>query len=80
MNYSDNIVVSALSSIFSENRSTYDTQGNPVLNKIQEPIVSAPPEVQLIIREVLQVEKDRLYKKSAKINDDVLKIIKEAVQ
>jgi hypothetical protein len=50
-------------------------------NEISEPIESAPPEVKQIIEKVLQWEKKRLDKKSkSHINDDVLKIIKEAVQ
>lgn len=50
-------------------------------NAIEEPINSASEEVYQIITRVLQLEKDRLYKKSLKnINDDILTIIKEVVQ
>jgi hypothetical protein len=50
-------------------------------NTIEEPINSASEEVNKIITRVLQLEKDRLYKKSLKnINDDVLSIIKEVIQ
>ena len=50
-------------------------------NDVQEPILTAPPEVRQIIERVWQVEKSRLDKKSfSHINDDILKIVKEAVQ
>lgn len=50
------------------------------LNNVQEPITTAPPETRQIIERVLQLEKDKLYKKSPRnINDDILTIIKEAV-
>jgi hypothetical protein len=80
VNYSENIVVSALSSIFAEKKSGYNAKGNNALSHIQEPIVTAPPEVKQIIQEVLEIEKDRLYKRAPKINDDILKIIKEVIQ
>lgn len=51
------------------------------INDVQEPITSAPPEVRQIIEQVLQAEKDKLYMKNPRnINDDILKIVKEAVQ
>ena len=51
------------------------------MNDVQEPITSAPPEVRQIIERVLQAEKDKLYMKIPRnINDDILKIVKEAVQ
>jgi hypothetical protein len=51
------------------------------LQKIQEPITAAPPEVREILEKVLQLEKDKLYLKAPRnINDDILKIIKEVVQ
>ena len=53
----------------------------PGINDVQEPITSAPPEVRKIIERVLQAEKDKLYMKIPRnINDDILKIVKEAVQ
>jgi len=53
----------------------------PSMNDVQEPITSAPSEVRQIIEQVLQAEKDKLYMKFARnINDDILKIVKEAVQ
>jgi len=51
------------------------------INDVQEPIITAAPEVRQIIERVWQVEKGRLDKKSlSHINDDILKIVKEAVQ
>lgn len=53
----------------------------PTINDVQEPITSAPPEVRQIIQAVLKIEKDRLDKNDrGHINEDILKIIKEAVQ
>ncbi len=50
------------------------------LEKVQEPITTAPTEVREIIERVLQLEKDKLYQKAPKnINDDILKIIKEVL-
>ncbi|NEP40649.1 MAG: hypothetical protein F6K35_15985 [Okeania sp. SIO2H7] len=80
VNYSENIVESALSNIFAEKKSGYDVKTNKTLSHIQEPIVTAPPEVRQIIQEVLEIERDRLYKRAPKINDDILKIIKEIIQ
>ena len=51
------------------------------IDDVQEPITSAPPEVRQIIERVWQLEKSRLDKKSlSPINDDILAIVKEAVQ
>jgi hypothetical protein len=51
------------------------------LSSLHEPIEKAPPEVQQIIRNVLKIEKDRLDKNElGRINEDILKIVKEAVQ
>ncbi|HEY9704286.1 MAG TPA: hypothetical protein V6C58_17675 [Allocoleopsis sp.] len=48
---------------------------------VQEPLITASPEVKQIIENVLKWEKRRLEQKSkAHINDDIVKIIKEAVQ
>lgn len=50
------------------------------IDNVQEPILTAPPEVRQIIEQVLQLEKDKLYLKAPRnIHDDILKIIKEAV-
>lgn len=51
------------------------------IQDVQEPITSAPPEIRQIVERVLQAEKDKLYMKIPRyINDDILKIIKEAIQ
>lgn len=53
----------------------------PKQSSINEPIDNAPPAVQQIIRNVLKIEKDRLDKNElGRINEDILKIVKEAVQ
>lgn len=63
----------------SEKTSLYSTSVSS--SDVQEPITSASPEVRQIIERVLQTEKDKLYLKIPRnINDDILKIIKEAVQ
>lgn len=50
------------------------------INNIQEPITSASSEVRQIIERVLELEKEKLYQKNFKhINEDILKIIKQAV-
>jgi uncharacterized protein (UPF0335 family) len=51
------------------------------IDDVQEPITSAPPEVRQIIERVWKLEKGRLDRKSkGHINDDILDIVKEAVQ
>jgi hypothetical protein len=51
------------------------------INKVQEPIIQASPEVREIIEKVLKLEKDKLYQKNLRhINDDILKIIKDVVR
>ena len=56
-------------------------QLNPDLASIQKPITSAPTEVKEIIKQVLQLEKDKLYLKTPRnINEDILNIIKKVVQ
>lgn len=65
--------------VLADKRSKYKTDAG--LNDVQEPITSAPPEVRQIIEQVLQAEKDKLYMKIPRsINDDILRIIKDAVQ
>lgn len=65
--------------VVAEKRAKYNK--TPDLNTVQEPITSASPEVRQIIEQVLQAEKDKLYMKIPRnINDDILRIIKEAVQ
>ncbi len=69
--------------IFAENQPAYHPSNRPheELRDIEEPILSASPEVRTIIERVLQAEKDKLYMKAPRnINDDILKIVKEAIQ
>ena len=50
-------------------------------NHVQQPITDAPPEVKEIIKQVLQLEKDKLYLKTPRnINEDILNIIKQVIQ
>jgi hypothetical protein len=51
------------------------------IDNVQEPIISAPPEVRQIIERVWQIEKSRLDRKTlSHINEDILKVIKEIIQ
>lgn len=51
------------------------------LDQIQEPILTASPEVRQIIERVLKLEKEKLYVKAPRhINDDILTIIKDVIQ
>lgn len=73
------IATQAISTILSEKQSTYNRHVE--LADVQQPIISAPPEVRRIVERVLQAEKDKLYMKHPRnINDDILRIIKEEVQ
>lgn len=50
-------------------------------DEVQEPIITAPPEVRQIIERVWKLEKGRLDKKiNSHINEDILDIIKEEVR
>ncbi len=56
-------------------------ESETILEKVQEPIINAPPEIKAIIERVLALEKDKLYQKNPRnINEDILTIIKEIVQ
>jgi len=51
------------------------------IDDVQEPILNAPGEVRQIIERVWQLEKSRLDRKiNSHINDDILRIVKEAVK
>ncbi|HIK03930.1 MAG TPA: hypothetical protein IGS40_04325 [Trichormus sp. M33_DOE_039] len=51
------------------------------IDDVQEPILNAPPEVRQIIEQVWHLEKNRLDRKSnSPINDEILNIVKGAVQ
>jgi hypothetical protein len=70
----------SLKTLLAEKRSTYRSKTKPNLSELEEPITSASPAVKQIIERVLQLEKDRLYTRNARgINDDILKIIQEAI-
>lgn len=76
--YEDSAIAAIPTNILAEKRSSYQTEKN--FSDVQEPITSAPPEVRQIIERVLEVEKDKLYMRAPRhINDDILKIIKEAI-
>ncbi len=76
--YEDNQSTSISTNILAEKRSSYQTDKG--LSDVQEPITNAPSEVRQIIERVLEVEKDKLYMRAPRhINDDILKIIKEAI-
>ncbi|MFQ3617932.1 MAG: hypothetical protein SNJ57_14290 [Cyanobacteriota bacterium] len=59
-----------------------DPSSTPSLaHAVMQPIESAEPEVQRLIKRVLKAENDKLHLKNPLgINDDILKIIKEEVQ
>ena len=51
------------------------------VSQVQQPITNAPPEIYKIIERVLSLEKSKLSQRSPRnINDDIVQIIKEAVQ
>jgi hypothetical protein len=52
---------------------TIDTQ-DPI-----EPLMREPSEVRIIIQRALKLEAERLFQERPHINDDILRIIKEAV-
>jgi uncharacterized protein (UPF0335 family) len=57
------------------------TQEVEMIDNVQEPIVTAPPDVRQVIEKVLQLEKEKLYLRTPRnINEDVLKIVKDVVQ
>ncbi len=71
--------VPIINQIVSEKRSLYHI--NEHLGSVEEPILTASPEIRKIIERVLKAEKDKLHRSSLRnINDDILQIIKEEVQ
>jgi hypothetical protein len=76
--YEDSAIAAVQTNILAEKRSAYQTHQE--FSDVQQPITSAPPEVRQIIERVLEIEKDKLYIKAPRhINDDILKIIKQAI-
>ena len=63
--YSEGFPEVVISTVLAENRSDYNI--NAGLKEVQEPIVSAAPEVRKIIERVLELEKDKI--KSLCMND-----------
>jgi hypothetical protein len=53
---------------------------NPSQEDIEEPITTAPPEVEKIIREVIRLEQANRVGEKPRIRTDVLKIIKDIVK
>lgn len=45
-----------------------------------QPLKEAPEEIRKIIERVLRLEQERLYQKLPKLNDDVLRVIKEEIR
>jgi hypothetical protein len=53
----------------------------PTFTNVHAPIQNASPEVRQIMQRVLDLEQNRLDKNErSPINDEILKIVKEAVQ
>lgn len=50
------------------------------LKKIEEPIINSPKEIQNIISQVLDAEKDKLYMDKPRVVDDIVDIIKEVIK
>ena len=44
------------------------------------PFKEAPDEIKTIIKKVLSFEKERLYQKRVRFNDEIVKIIKEVIK
>ena len=44
------------------------------------PFKEAPDEIKTIIKKVLNFEKERLYQKRVRFNDEITKIIKEVIK
>lgn len=70
----------SLSKLLCEQRASYGKPLDRTGSEVGEPITTAPLEVKQIIERVLQIEKDRLYTQNYRgINDDILKIVEEAI-
>lgn len=73
-----------ISRIFAAKKSTYkttSTDSSSTHDSVLEPFKHSSPEVQQVVKRVLQVEKDKLHLSNPRhINDDILKIIKEEVR
>lgn len=49
-------------------------------NDIEEPIITAPAEVEKIIRDIILLEKENIHSERPRVKADILRIIKDAVQ
>ena len=45
-----------------------------------EPIKTATPEVREIIKQVLNLEKERLYENAPRLNEEIANIVRKAIQ
>ena len=45
-----------------------------------EPLETASPEIQEIIREVLKLERDRLYQQRPRVNSEIQDLIKKVIK
>jgi len=83
VNYSNGFM-DRISRIFAAKKSGYKTASTDspsTHDSVLEPLKQSSPEVQQVVKRVLQVEKDKLHLSSPRnINDDILKIIKEEVR
>ena len=72
--------IAAISSLLGEKRASgYGRKFQS--GEVNEPIITAPPEVRQIIDRVLLLEKEKMYQKIPRnIKDDILTIIKETIQ
>ncbi len=53
---------------------------NEVIIDPLAPFKEAPEEVQRIMKKVLKFEKDRLYQKVVRFNDEITNIVKEEIK
>jgi hypothetical protein len=51
-----------------------------LMKDVQAPIQQARPEVQKIIKRVLDLEKEKLYQERPHLSADILRIIKEEIK
>ncbi len=54
---------------------TENSKSNPL-----EPIMTAPSDVQSVIKKILKLEHEHLYQDRPRVSDDILRIIKDEVK
>lgn len=73
-----------ISRIFAAKKSGYQTTSTPspsTHDSVLEPLRQASPEVQQVVKRVLQAEKDKLHLSSPRnIKEDIINIIREEVR